>query len=115
MNWWFSQLDSTGKPAKGCGTAGCIAGWALLLGSKKKGLTLKHASGLTVLWNIKEKAQRLLGLTSLQSTLLFIEEKWPAEFSRDKDGHYLDHKSALSAAKLAAKRIDVFIKSKGEI
>jgi len=59
-----------------CGTAACIAGWAVKIGdTKTKPLTLLH---IDKGWHgaISTRAQEFLGLTSVQAASLFYTQYW---------------------------------------
>lgn len=104
MAMLFSGRDSMGKPATGCGTAACVAGWAIFLAKRAKRLEdirWPH-SELTV-------ATKALGLSNHQSCILFDDANWPTPF-KDK---YWSAKTAQGKARVAAKRIEHFIKTKG--
>ena len=62
-----------------CGTAACIAGWALCL-SKHVTPEIADRSGLATLIN----AQRLLRLRQSEATRLFFLEGWPEKFQGGK-------------------------------
>ena len=116
MDWWFSSADSTGMPAGGCGTAACIGGWAYVLTKRPKSKSLKGLLDASIYSSIYRNNtvmnngdfKLLLGLTLEQSERLFAETEWPKRFrSRCVPG------DARKNAKLAADRIEHFIKTKG--
>jgi hypothetical protein len=92
-----------------CGTVACIGGWAVLLSKKKPSRT--HYEGF--------RAAKLLGLNrphghldrvrSTDSERLFFTEAWPIDFSMK----FNRAKTPEDRARIAAKRIDHFIKTKG--
>jgi hypothetical protein len=79
-----------------CGTAACIAGWAVLL--SKKGDTVNLVTG-----------REALELPDIETALrLFEPSSWPDKF---QDG--LDDDGTIKTARVAAARIEHFIKTKG--
>lgn len=66
-----------------CGTAACIAGWAVTLtrtkSHKPADAVLKRNAGLLDVWDV---AQKELGMTDGLSETLFNEESWPSQFKR---------------------------------
>lgn len=101
MDTWFCNRDSTGEEANRCGTAACIAGWTVALSDKKN---LKEASkdGSPA----AERAERLLRLDWIAGAELFYQNDWPAQY----DKAYDKAKTAAGKAKVAAARIDAFIR-----
>jgi len=90
-----SDTGYGGKFAK-CGTAACICGWAgILMGLKSDDIDF-------------ESAGELLGLDEGQQQRLFEPGMWPEEFvgGTSDDGK-------LKTARIAAARIEHFIKTKG--
>jgi hypothetical protein len=85
-----------------CGTAACIAGWALLL-SGKRGSDMS-------------KAAKLLGIEDPDTegydgdSALFYTSKWPAKFYNA----WNVAKSNKARARVAVRRIEHFIKTKGK-
>lgn len=84
-----------------CGTAACIGGWAVFL-SATKGVNAQPQ-------DIRGRAIKLLGLKTLMGDELFEVDYWPAKF---KDA-YDSAKSQQQRARIAARRIDHFIATKG--
>ena len=84
-----------------CGTAACIAGWAdILSGGSGNG------------WTVRERAATKLGVPAGFSWLghpLFDDNSWPQPFRT----RYRAAKTPQARAKIAAQRIDHFIKTKG--
>lgn len=110
MSWWFhSTLSMRDKliNAGGCGTAGCIGGWAIHIHRQCKTL----AEAKEHCYNPLSCPAKLLGLKvfSAEADRLFIDEMWPQPFRR----RYQNGKTPLTRAKAAAARIDHFIKTKG--
>lgn len=116
-----------GKPIPNCGTAGCIAGWALTLGLKFKKLRnaiVKFKKSIGEVYTelehdinkkIADKAQELLKLDTKQANRLFYVDNWPNKFVAG-----IDKWNAFSAlskeeqAQVASDRIDHFINTAGE-
>src|SRR5258708_654867 len=85
-----------------CGSPCCIAGYAL-------GENYKDANSPTYEPdNIFKDAQKELGLTFTQATLLFLIGKWPDEFYEAYDKAF----DQGGRAKVTSERIDHFIKTK---
>lgn len=98
------HLEPNDVPA--CKTVGCIAGWVCVLG--KSIPKLAYNSGI--------RAKKLLGLTTGQADRLFApilyadaNHCWPEKF----ETKYRKANTAKKRAKVAAARIDHFIKTKG--
>lgn len=81
-----------------CGTAACIAGWSLILSGKE----IDSTQGYRV------EACELIGIPVDKSYRLFDPDGWPAKF---REGAKDDGKT--ETAKVAAARIEHFIKTKG--
>jgi hypothetical protein len=97
-------LSSVGGKPVGypkCGTAACIAGWAVIL---EDGLPQGYLTGA----QIYDRAQELLGLHVGQADRLFYRMSWPDEFY-DMGGDDGTQKTA----EVAVKRIEHFIKTEG--
>jgi hypothetical protein len=93
--------------ANGCGTRGCIAGHTLLLG--RKDLKGKRTAEIEKILHKEQRggdgiftgaARKLLRISEPAAARLFIN--WPAPFS-----------ASLNKAKVAAARIEHFIKTRG--
>lgn len=103
-DWFVSEPDYIPK----CGTAACIAGWAITLSMGVSPLEAKvrweseHYQGPT--------PEELLGLTDEQAYALFYASHWPAPFLEDYNEA---GKSAKHNAKVTCARIEHFIKTKG--
>lgn len=96
-------------PASRCGTAACIAGWAVHLSEEAKTLkdTCRAQSNRSD--DIEERALDVLQLTPGEGHSLFYHRWWPEKFCLPYD----KATSATTRAKVAAARIDWFIKTKG--
>ena len=96
-----ADLPKTVPP---CGTAACIAGWAILLSEKKKADELDYNySGDTV-----DIASDLIGLPfGYYPRQLFNNHGWPEPFS----SQYKNAKTPRARAKIAAERIEHLIKT----
>ena len=97
-----------------CGATGCIAGMACFLSDPV--LFFMDAIGIKQV-DIKGEALRFLGLNEQQGERLFYldasqsssEDMWPTRFCASYDRA----RSAKAKAKVAADRIEHFIKTKG--
>lgn len=109
MDTLFSHFSPVHSKVGGCGTAGCIAGWATFLVDKKKSknpkaYTLDKASRRSS-DNIA-KARRALCLADFgQLQSLFYLEGWPDQFANALG----KAKTAKQYAQVVADRIDDFI------
>lgn len=106
MDFYFSEYHSLGVKIPRCGTAACIAGWAICLADKK---TPQQADESLRMSPARFRAQEHLGLTAEQCDRLFYQGGWPAPFKENYGGA----KNATHAARIACLRIDHFIKTKG--
>lgn len=97
-----------------CGTAACIAGWALIL---EKGARLLD-DGVTLLYRNNRRilsegndAARLLGIDIKIAMELFSVSRWPSDLEYEYlDLEYDDSLEGRQAkAEIAARRIDRFI------
>lgn len=95
--------DVSGQPFAPCGTAACIAGWAMLL----SGIRPYDIDAGTDNQNDAAIAERLLGLPEDFWPRLFVESSWPKPFRAG----YRTAKSPKQRAKVAAARIDCLIKT----
>lgn len=93
--------DDAGKYIKfeSCGTAGCIAGWAVLLREKKNDVKLINSE------EIRRKAIQLLGIENDSAYNLFGICGWGEELAQAYD----EAPSAQCRAIVAAKAIDNYI------
>ena len=82
-----------------CGTAGCIAGWAVLL---KHGVTKAGK-----ICDVPVEAAKILDIEDCGR--LFYVDDWPEEFSLP----YLSAHTPAKRARIAVARIEHFIKTKG--
>jgi hypothetical protein len=106
QNVWIKEVDPNVDPYyPPCGTMACIAGWAQILSAQPGSRVIpSHLA-----------ASELLGLDVRSSTRLFdsvmdlVDDAWPRKFSKA----YSMAKTARGRAKVAVRRIDHFIKTKG--
>lgn len=96
-------------PASRCGTAACIAGWAVHLSEKAKTLKDTRRTQADRLDDIEERALEVLELKEIDGHRLFYQKWWPRKFCLPYD----KATNATVRAKVAAARIDWFIKTKG--
>jgi hypothetical protein len=101
-----------------CGTAHCIAGWALEL----RGFKIVNPTAWAAMQTVEgggspgHVAARLLDLQSeddygeMSSDRLFIDDYWPEDFAE----RYGNAESRQERAIIAAERIDHFIATNGE-
>lgn len=96
-----------------CGTAACIAGWAFTLSRKLRPKDARpmaeedDPSGYVRGW---VEAEGVLMLTSAEAHRLFLSDHWPQPFQK----HFNNASSPIEHAKIAVRRINHFIKTKGE-
>ncbi len=114
MRTWYSQfLDIDGGPfvsAGGCGTAACIGGWAIHLHWRKLEVEKTYQAAKGKPETIYEIAKWILRLSRTQADKLFDGHMWPDDYQ----GDYEDSKTPEEQAAVAIRRIDHFIKTKGE-
>lgn len=92
----------------GCNTTGCIAGWAVAIGEDRPlSMDLQFVKGLGC---VVDRAQRLLDLSDPAKMRLFHSEAWPHHVAAA-----YNNADQRVRAKIAAKRIDLFIASNGEV
>lgn len=82
-----------------CGTTHCIAGWAQVLAGKAP--DVHHA-----VWD----ARHALAISDEQADQLFYRTNWPKEIQDRWIEARVNHKSATFKSKIAAERIEYFIK-----
>jgi hypothetical protein len=107
--WGDDQKQFSGDGQKQkfdeCGTAGCIAGWACMIKLKQARLD----------WDVPAKGQTILGLDDDQAERLFFVHDWPEKMREEYISNMNDSPGSLeNRARIAAQRIDHFIKTKGE-
>lgn len=127
MTNWFTQTESKMRKSgdrffteisqhsriPNCGTAACIAGWAVAINNRlnpdqaSAWASSEHKNGLYFVGYAAE----LLGLDDDQGDRLFYEGNWPEEFKFEMGKAY---GKASKQAKVACARIDHFIKTNGE-
>ncbi len=109
MGSYFSRTVPRGhdKPG-GCGTTGCIAGFAIW--RKLKAKNLQQASKIEIKLDDRTEGEKALGLTPEQSQRLFFLEGWPARFR----GRIGQSRTPRQYTKAVIDRIAHFIKTKGE-
>lgn len=108
MYYWL-DVDPTPSRAPSCGTVGCIAGWTAILAKRKSGsirLTAHQFIGGATASVVAECA---LKLSHGQARRLFHLGEWPVKLGEE----YENARTHRQHAQIAAKRIDLFIKTKG--
>lgn len=102
------KLDDVTRTMPSCGTAACIAGWAVILshgGALPSGTRLGCFTEACNLLGFKlDKFQ-----DSEEADRLFVTSDWPSLYRQA----YLNAKTVEDKAQIAANRIDHFIKTKG--
>lgn len=87
-----------------CGTAACIAGWAVCFGKRKNPRACENGGA----WlGDSVYAREMIELTESQKERLFFSHNWPLKFQKIEDA------GTVAFARQAAKRIDFFIKTNG--
>ena len=90
-----------------CGTAACIGGWGITLAARmKKPLSANTKFGELGLFN---RANKAFEIEEEQGERLFLISCWPSSYRAQYD----EAKTPGAKAKIAAKRITHFIKTKG--
>lgn len=106
--WLRHKSKERGGPV--CGTVGCIAGWACLLSEKQgKSLSDKREAVLMSFPDYASNGADALGITGEQAERLFFTNHWPKRLADSYD----DDNSPRQKARIVARRIDLFIRSKG--
>lgn len=126
--WGAAQSPVLGDDPRyvpACGTAGCIAGWAIILSQPPaaRAKLLKHGREIeskamereeriekTLGRNPARTAKALLKITPTMCDILFHEGRWPMPFAPD----WLAAETPRQTAKRVAARIDHFIQTKGK-
>jgi hypothetical protein len=103
-DWFEYNPDLYGN----CGTAACIAGWAVTLALT---LSKRPRDGQDLGGEASAIAMRELGLTSEQARRLFYKQGWPDPFWSDYKTE--NQENAEHNAKVAARRIRHFIDTEG--
>lgn len=108
MHSFFSDHSETelAKPPN-CGTAACIAGWVLSVASKitpAKAWEKYFYSGNKIHPSVM--AEDILKISGKQVSCLFYVGGWPEQFETP----YITASTMPAKAKIAAKRIDYFIR-----
>ena len=108
MEEFFSNRNSQYNQATHCGTAACIAGWAITLAETK---TKKPANGAKFYHESESTAHELgiraLDLTHKQADKLFYTQNWPRKFNVA----YREAPSSKAAAQAVRDRIYHFMKT----
>lgn len=105
MDWWFMEENSAGRPAAGCGTAACLAGFTIAVDRKTK--TLREANKFLF---PREKATEALQIDPWQANCLFYENNWPHKFWQRYNNAKV-RKDTLGAARAAVARVKHFLKT----
>jgi len=119
MGGFFKPLIDSSKfipseRAHNCGTAACIAGWAITLNFGIDKPAEARAKAWPEIFNGKHHCDlgiEALNLTKEQASRLFYTEGWPYEFEQA----YKNARSQIERNAVAIARIDKFIESNGEI
>lgn len=98
-------LFDLGREIPNCGTAACIAGWAVTLGRR-----FKNPARARRIPAVGEEAVKLLRLDEDGAFRLFLVGDWPWQYREA----WSEAKTAKARAKVAAKRIDHFIATDGD-
>lgn len=121
MHTFFDSSDAVGNPAGGCGTAGCIGGWAMALFYRGKPAARKIGDVAKLVERSDEwlHACRALGLRqdsgeddrgyTAPGRLMALDD-WPPKYQNAYD----DAKTAKGKAGAVIRRIKHFIKTDGK-
>lgn len=104
------HLDNGMNPG-GCGWAACIGGWGIHLSSGNKKLSENYKEFNNGADRFHSTA-KLFGISTMEIEILGLEWKWPEPFRQQYDDamNIKGIKGAKAMAKVAAARIDHFIK-----
>jgi len=113
MSELYSEGEALGSfdvPRKipNCGTAACVAGWAVTLGARFRNPKTASASSFRNGW-MAERAEELLVLNYVQGNRLFYVHEWPQSFL----DRWREDETLKGRARIAAERIDHFIATDG--
>lgn len=116
MTTWFADSDDDysyrpydrARKVPNCGTAACIAGWALTIGRRYRN-PRNAASRLGREGSIGLDAARAIGVPYRFAQMLFIVSYWPHAFKE----RWSMASTPLQRARVAAQRIDRFIATDG--
>lgn len=104
MSTWGERVDPKEDPsAPKCGTVGCIAGWAYMLANR---VPRKFGAEMPPIW--RDAGAEALDISDEQARALFYVKDWPEKFI---DAYSPD--GSKKSARVCARRIDHFIKTKG--
>lgn len=117
MVTWAARPGVHGDAAPACGTVGCIAGWGIILSSKKRKPQFKtlipSIRRTADLWGnqIDKRGAKAFGISLTESKRLFYTSNWPEAFQSK-----IEKVNAGTAAyaRVVCQRIDRFINTKGE-
>lgn len=101
--WFWSYPSGFRYSIPNCGTAACIAGWALAVSKKISPHKAKLNYYKTESAKLPDMAFPLLGVDANQGGRLFYFNRWPAKFKTKHQDN----------AKQAVARIEHFITTKG--
>lgn len=111
-------LDSVeNRTIPNCHTAACIGGWGIVIAKYRNPKEADNATNDLFLGAddkyhpIFIEANNVLGLNLKQSNALFLEEKWPTQFRKPKLADFDTTNTPAHNARLAARRIEHFIKT----
>jgi len=100
-NFGYRLPKKNGGPE--CGTVACIAGWAVIL---SQGIPQRADVPMPSIGRLEGMVA--LGISDEQAQRLFYTEPWPKQFAE------YDRDQTLKAARIAVKRIEHFIRTKGK-
>jgi hypothetical protein len=106
MGNWFENNACSSR----CGTAACIAGWAVTLANAKYKESPRAAYDEVLNDEVSCPAERVLELLGGEANRLFYTMYWPDDFKQAyRDAKY----DPVARARVGAERIDHFIKTQG--
>ena len=109
MDHW---IDTDNRQAP-CGTTACIGGFAIILSDLKGKITAPKwtsaAESHEHMWGVMRYASQILEIDDAAAMRLFGEEDWPITFRNS----YQSTQSPHARARIAVKRIQHFIDTKG--
>ncbi len=109
MQDWFNHKNGLNEEAGGCGTAACIAGWALFVANNAEKLT-----DLPIPFDAPaRRAKEALWLSDAEADRLFFTVSWPSPFGLALLRARTDFRTTTAYAQVVADRIDHFIKTEG--
>lgn len=103
-DWFTRKLDESPGMIPNCGTAACVAGWAIALSQGLDPRAARDAHDATSSrYTTEQTAQQVLDIDHWRGSRLFYFTRWPAQFTLKPENDVAQ----------ACARIDYFIATNG--